>query len=86
MLAQDLYSYVKNVPFRPFRIRMNSGRTFDVRHPEIIRVTRTTVLVFETLFNEELPERFEMLGVELIEDASYIDTPAVNHPSGETGG
>jgi len=27
----------KAQPFRPFRIRMNSGRTFDIRHPEMVR-------------------------------------------------
>ena len=29
-----------------FRITMNSGRTFDVRQPEMVRLLRTTLLLF----------------------------------------
>ena len=46
MTPQNVLSYVKAEPFRPFRIHMASGWTFDVRHPEMVRVGRSNLLVF----------------------------------------
>lgn len=87
MLAQDLQSYVKAAPFRPFRVRMNSGRTFDVRHPELLVLTRTTAFVFPSIDEDGIVERPEMLGVELIESVSYIDPPvAATRPPGAADG
>lgn len=86
MLAQDVLPYVKAVPFRPFRIRMNSGRAFDIRHPELIRLSRTTAVVFTALDDNDLFDRMEMLGVELIESVSYIDPPVAAQPTGDAGG
>ena len=40
--------YVSAEPFRPFRIKMSSGQFFDVRHPEMILVGRTSIRVFTT--------------------------------------
>ena len=40
MRPDTLLSYARAVPIRPFRLTMNSGRAFDVRHPEMIRVGR----------------------------------------------
>ena len=38
-----LASYVGAEPFRPFRITMTSGQTFEIRHPEMIEVGRTSM-------------------------------------------
>ena len=46
MRADDLLAWNRATPLVPYRIRLNSGRTFDIRHPEMIRVGRTTVSVF----------------------------------------
>jgi hypothetical protein len=46
MTPQEILDYVYAQPFRPFRIRMNSGRTFDIRHPEMVRVGRRDLLIF----------------------------------------
>ncbi len=48
---------VKAEPFRPFRIHMASGKTYDVRHPEMVRVGKTNLLVFS--FVGEQPEVFD---------------------------
>jgi hypothetical protein len=50
-------SYVKAESFRPFRIHMASGRTFEVRHPEMVRVGRTNLLVFS--FVSDQPDDFD---------------------------
>jgi hypothetical protein len=32
-------------PFEPFRIHVTDGRTFDVRHPEMVMVTARTAVI-----------------------------------------
>jgi acyl-CoA hydrolase len=40
-----MIDFVTAEPFRPFRIHMASGTTFDVRHPEMIKVGRSSITV-----------------------------------------
>ena len=40
---EDLHEYLRQRPFRPFRITLTDGRTFDVRHHELIMVGCTSV-------------------------------------------
>ncbi len=47
MTPQTVLGYVKAEPFRPFRIHMASGKTFDVRHPEMIKVLKSNVLCLQ---------------------------------------
>lgn len=74
MTAPEIQAYVDAEPFHPFRIHMASGRTFEVRHPEMIRVGRTSVTVF--VFSQEdqqFYEHVEMLGLLLIESLSVLN-------------
>lgn len=52
MTMKRIVNYVAAEPFRPFRIKMASGETFEIRHPEMIAVGRTTAHVF-TWMNED---------------------------------
>lgn len=45
MTYQKLGEYVAAEPFRPFRIRMASGQYFDILHPEMFLVGRTSASV-----------------------------------------
>jgi hypothetical protein len=38
MNIRKITDYITAQPFRPFRIKMVSGRSFDIRHPEMILV------------------------------------------------
>lgn len=46
---ERIVSYVGAEPFRPFRVTTAGGRTFDIRHPEMIQVGRTTMTIFTFL-------------------------------------
>jgi len=41
-----LLSYVRATPFVPFRIVMNDGKTYEVRHPDFIDVARDSAIFF----------------------------------------
>lgn len=38
MRDADIFGYTRATPFRPFRLVLNSGRTYDVTHPETVAV------------------------------------------------
>ena len=42
---RKIVDYVAAEPFRPFRIRMASGQSFEIRHPEMILLGRASVRV-----------------------------------------
>lgn len=46
MTSNKVVEYVSAEPFRPFRIQMASGQSFDIRHPEMILVGRSSVRVY----------------------------------------
>lgn len=80
MTYEEIFEYVDAEPFRPFQIRMASGRTFDIRHPENIRVGEYSVHVF--LFSERderLYERAITLGYSMMESLEEIDSPVTQN-------
>jgi hypothetical protein len=76
MLPTDILAYTRAVPFRPFRIVLNSGKSYDVRHPEMVRVTLSTVLYFYASDPEGPAERWETISLSLIQNIVHIDTAA----------
>ncbi|MBW3540300.1 MAG: hypothetical protein KY476_08520 [Planctomycetes bacterium] len=82
MTFLDILNYVYAQPFRPFRIQMVGGRTFDVRHPEMIRVGNTTVHVFApSPEDDRVYERVHLLGLSLIESIEYLDASVTREGS-----
>jgi hypothetical protein len=76
MTPQEVLNHVRTQPFRPFRIRMNSGRTFDIRHPEMIRVGRRDLLVFTFVSDSpKVHDRWDNVSLLLIESIAPLDAP-----------
>ena len=45
MNLQTFRELLSQRPFRPFRVVMSSGQTYEVRHPEMAFLTRTDLLI-----------------------------------------
>jgi hypothetical protein len=76
MSPQEVLNYLQAQPFRPFRIRMNSGRTFDIRHPEMVRVGRRDLLIFTFVSDSpDVYDRWENVALLLIESLSPLEAP-----------
>ena len=74
MTPPSVLGYVRAEPFRPFRINIASGKTFDVRHPEMVRVGRTNLIVFS--FASDQPDVFDewqSVSLMLIESISHLE-------------
>jgi hypothetical protein len=70
---QSIQQFVKAQPFRPFQIRTAGGQVYEVRHPEMVKVLRSTALVFPDEDNPEFPESFEMVSSMLTEGVAPLD-------------
>lgn len=77
-----LAKYVGAEPFRPFRITTASGRTFEIRHPEMIQLGRSTMTIF-TFFSDEPEETKErQVEVSLLLTESVEPLDATVRPQG----
>jgi hypothetical protein len=76
MTPASILNHTKAEPFRPFRIQMASGKTFDVRHPEMIRVGKTNLLVFSFVSDEpEVFDEWQSFSLMLMESISHLESP-----------
>jgi len=75
MTNRRILNYVNAEPFQSFRIRMTSGETFDIRHPEMIQVGRTTATVFMWMNEDEDEprERVREISILLIESIEPLN-------------
>ena len=74
MSPQEVLNYLQAQPFPPFRIRMNSGRTFDIRHPEMVRVGKRDLLIFTFVSDSpDVYDRWENVALLLIESLSPLE-------------
>jgi hypothetical protein len=80
MRPEDINFWLRATPFKPFRIVLNSGRTYVIRHPEMLRVGRSSVIFFWFSTDEEdAPyERAEMLSLVLIERIEPVEATAAS--------
>ena len=46
MSSRKVLEYVATEPFVPFRIKMASGQSFDIRHPEMILIGKLSVRIY----------------------------------------
>jgi hypothetical protein len=73
---ERVLDYVKGEPFRPFRIHMASGRTFDIRHPEMIKVLKSYLLIFKSASDTpEIPDECDTVSLLLTESISHLESP-----------
>jgi len=68
MRADEIRKHVRRSPFQPFRICLSNGKCYDVRHPEMIYVTRNEVVVATKLGGDEV-----------IEQSAYCDPIHINN-------
>jgi len=77
MRPDDLLTWLRAAPFRPFRVTLNSGRSYDIRHPEMMKIGRTTAAVFHYAAEPSGPyEGVEMVSLLLMERVEPLEAPA----------
>jgi hypothetical protein len=73
MRPDELLAWLRAQPFRPFRITLNSGRSYDIRHPEMLKVGRGTAYIFSYAADLLGPvEKMEMVSLLLMEHVEAL--------------
>jgi hypothetical protein len=66
MRPNDLLRLLQAVPFRPFRVIMNDGTIYDVRHQELVDVGRSSWVYMYVPTPTGTAERYDVLSYLLI--------------------
>ena len=45
MSPQDLLTFLSRRPFEPFRLWLSDGTLYEIRHPELLMVGRTSAVI-----------------------------------------
>ena len=57
MRPDEIRAHLRRQPFRPIRVFVSDGSHYDVRHPEIMLVTRSELVIGLASSGDEIPER-----------------------------
>jgi hypothetical protein len=60
MTVQTFRELLAHRPFKPFRLVMSSGQSYDVRHPKMALLTRSDLLVGIDETDEGVPAEFKI--------------------------
>ncbi|MEI6240903.1 MAG: hypothetical protein WCR51_10970 [Planctomycetia bacterium] len=58
MTTATFRDLLKQQPFKPFRVVMSSGASYEVRHPEMAWVTKNDLLVGVDVAGDGMPAEF----------------------------
>lgn len=60
MTVQTFRELLTQRPFKPFRLVMSSGQSYEVRHPEMAMLTKTDMLVGINETKDGVPAEFRI--------------------------
>lgn len=66
MRTEDIREFVNKRPFEPFRITLTDGRTYDVVHPELAMVGRSSMVIGVPAVDKSEPVYDRAITVSLI--------------------
>lgn len=75
MTVQTFRELLDRRPFKPFRLIMSSGQTYEVRHPEMALLTRSDMLV-GTNVEDGVPAEFRICSLLHVATIEPIDQGA----------
>jgi hypothetical protein len=84
MRPDDVRDKLRVQPFQPFRIRLSNGVTYDVHHPDMILVGRSTVVIGVPA--ADLPSGvYDTVTVSLLHVAEFLPMATPSAPPGANG-
>jgi hypothetical protein len=72
MTVQTFRELLARRPFKPFRLVMSSGQSYEVRHPEMAMLTRSDMLV-GTNVEDGVPAEFRICSLLHVATVEPID-------------
>jgi hypothetical protein len=63
MTVQAFREMLARRPFQPVKLTLSSGLVFEIRHPEMAMLTRTSLLVGTDLADDGVPAEFKIVSL-----------------------
>jgi len=78
MRHNEILDALQTRPFRPLRIHVSDGTLYEVRHPELVHLTRCSALICTPLAGQPpaLIDRFNLVDLLHITQIEYTDSAA----------
>ena len=81
MQSTDILEYVRRKPFKPFRLTLTDGRTYEVHHPELAMVGFSIVVIGVPAPNSTDPVFQRAVTVDLAHIMEAEHLPAASSPT-----
>ncbi len=63
MTLQTFKEMLTRQPFQPIRLTLSSGQSYEVRHPEMAMLTRTSLLIGVDIAPDGVPAEFKIVSL-----------------------
>jgi hypothetical protein len=63
MTLQVFREMLARRPFQPVRLVVSSGQSYEIRHPEMVFLTRTDILVGTGAADDGIPAEFKIVSL-----------------------
>jgi hypothetical protein len=63
MTVQTFREMLARRPFQPVKVVLSSGQSYEIRHPEMAMLTRTSLLVGTDPGDDGVPAEFKILSL-----------------------
>jgi len=78
MTVQTFRNLLKERPFKPFRLVMSSGQSYEVRHPEMALITKSDILVGVDIEDDGVPAEFKICSMLHVTAVEPLDSTATD--------
>ncbi len=82
MTVQTFRDLLATRPFQPFRLVMSSGQAYEVRHPEMAMLTKTSILVGIDEADDGVPAEFKICSLLHVTSIEPVTAPVGPKGSG----
>ena len=63
MTVQTFREMLGRRPFQPVKLTLSSGQSYEIRHPEMAMLTRTSILIGVDLAADGVPAEFKIISL-----------------------
>jgi len=63
MTLQTFREMLSRRPFQPVKLTLSSGQSYEIRHPEMAMLTRTSILIGTDLAEDGVPAEFKIISL-----------------------
>jgi hypothetical protein len=76
MTVQTFREMLARRPFQAVKLTLSSGQSFEIRHPEMAMLTRTSILIGVDLAEDGVPAEFEIISLLHVASVEPISSQA----------